>query len=49
MEEDRGGKQLVEGLKLEVKWKNKWRRQKEEVKSNYFLLPPSHVPLVHRD
>lgn len=49
MEEDRGGKQLVEGLKLEVKWKNKWRRQKEEVKSKYFLLPPSHVPLVHRD
>ena len=28
-EEDRGGKQLAEGLKLEVKWTNRWRRQKK--------------------
>ena len=49
-EEDRGGKQLAEGLKLEVKWTNRWRRQKKkEVKSNYLFLPPSRVSLVHRD
>lgn len=29
-EEDRGGKQLAEGLKLEVKWTNRWRRQKKK-------------------
>lgn len=28
-EEDRGGKQLAEGLTLEVKWTNRWRRQKK--------------------
>ena len=48
-EEDRGGKQLAEGLTLEVKWTNRWRRQKKEVKSNYLFLPPSRVSLVRRD